>query len=116
VLNVACGGTLIGDIRTEHPSRIAHDKSTHTVALERTSRLGRIFQQRVLTVNSTHHQAVKEPGKGLRAVAHAPDGIIEAVEAVDTAVFAVGVQFHPERMCAKNPLIAALFRRFVENC
>jgi len=48
-----------------------------------------------LTVSSYHHQAPVEPGKGLVAVAHAPDGALEAVEDPERA-FCLGVLWHPE--------------------
>ena len=45
-------------------------------------------------VNSIHHQAVREPGSGLRATAWSDDGVIEAVEGEEI----LGVQWHPERL------------------
>ncbi|MFZ5941175.1 MAG: gamma-glutamyl-gamma-aminobutyrate hydrolase family protein [Bacteroidota bacterium] len=56
-------------------------------------------------VLSSHHQAVKKPGKGLRAVAWSADGkIMEALSHEDYPGV-IGVQFHPE-----NP---ALYRQEV---
>ena len=49
-------------------------------------------------VNSAHHQAVDELGKGLRAVQWADDGTVEAIRHDTLPVFAV--QWHPERMRA----------------
>ena len=51
-------------------------------------------------VNSSHHQAVKTPAPGFRVVATSPDGVVEAIESEDYP--AVGVQFHPEVMVAKE--------------
>lgn len=116
VLNIARGGTLISHIPDECPSGIDHAASTHTVSIDHTTLLWQIFRIHSLTVNSTHHQAVKKLGRGLRAAARAPDGIIEAVENSDSSHFAVGVQFHPERLYKKDPTVAKLFRRFIENC
>ncbi len=50
---------------------------------------------------------------GLRVVARAPDGIVEAVEGVDDGRFVVGVQFHPERLLDTDPRMARLFEDFV---
>jgi len=62
-------------------------------------------------VVSNHHQAVSEPG-GLRTVATAPDGVIEAID--DPArPFYAGLQWHPERGDADGPLSLRLIRRFV---
>lgn len=62
-------------------------------------------------VNSFHHQAVDRIGRGLRAVAFAPDGVVEAVEAGD-GPFALGVQWHAEGMTGR-PEQAALFDALV---
>jgi len=46
-------------------------------------------------VQSVHHQAVGRLGDGLRAVAWAEDGVVEAVES-ERHAFVVAVQWHPE--------------------
>jgi len=54
-----------------------------------------------IQVNSRHHQAVRDPGRGMRISARAPDGVIEAVEAVEAGRggrFFLGVQWHPEAL------------------
>ena len=63
------------------------------------------------TVNSFHHQCVKDLGKGLRITAAASDGVIEAIEG-ERPVFTAGVQWHPECMPEKEEMLA-LFRFFV---
>jgi putative glutamine amidotransferase len=63
-------------------------------------------------INSSHHQSVHEPGRGLRITAHAPDGVVEAVEWTNDSNWVVGVQWHPERMPA-DALAQALFRNLV---
>ena len=62
-------------------------------------------------MNSFHHQAVDLLGSGLRAVAHAPDGVIEAIEAIDRPHLR-GVQWHAETL-VDNPAHLALFRDLV---
>jgi putative glutamine amidotransferase len=69
------------------------------------------------TVNSFHHQAVRELPQGLVPFAWSPDGLVEAVEHVSRPVW--GVQWHPERMTGEDPALpdhGALFDRFVEQC
>ena len=61
------------------------------------------------TVNSNHHQAIKDLGYELHACQWAPDGIIEAVR--HRALPILGVQWHPER-CGCGDV---LFRRFAEE-
>jgi putative glutamine amidotransferase len=65
-------------------------------------------------VNSMHHQAVKALGRGLRAVAWAPDQIIEAVELEDLSRFVVGVQWHPEELVRHQDSARRLFSALVE--
>ena len=48
-------------------------------------------------MNSFHHQAVEQLGRGLRAVAWAPDGTIEGIEAAGSR-FVLGVQWHAETL------------------
>ena len=47
--------------------------------------------------------------------ARAPDGIIEAIEAVDANWFCVGVQWHPESETA-SALDMQLFESFLQAC
>lgn len=118
VLNVAFGGTLIVDIPTQMGNEIRHSRldkkndAVHNVAVEPDTKLARIFGCRTVGVNSSHHQAVDKPGKGLRVSARSADGVIEGIETGDDA-FTVGVQFHPERMVDGYPLIRKLFGAFI---
>jgi putative glutamine amidotransferase len=106
-LNVACGGTLhqhVADHRQKDPAT----QPTHEVTIQAGSRLHRIARTKTLRVNSFHHQAVDEIGAGLRVVAHAEDGTIEAIEG--EAGFLVGVQWHAEALIEHMPLFEALVR------
>jgi putative glutamine amidotransferase len=109
LLNVACGGTLIADVKRDVPGAVAHRRAEedlvrplHTVTVEAGSRLAQwIGVAGPLQVNSQHHQGIAVAGAGLRVVARAVDQLIEAVELADEPV--VGVQWHPEvlwRNCA----------------
>jgi putative glutamine amidotransferase len=109
-LNVARGGTL-------HQHVVAHRQTepatatTHTVHVEDGSRLAALVGGRPLRVNSFHHQAVHRLGRGLRAVAHAADGTIEAVETAD-GKFVLGVQWHAEGL-VHEPRHRVLFEALV---
>jgi putative glutamine amidotransferase len=48
-----------------------------------------------MRVNSSHHQAVRDPGPQARVNALAPDGVIEGIEDARFR-FCLGVQWHPE--------------------
>lgn len=119
-LNVALGGTLYLDIHTQLPDAIEHDfyhkgprdYLAHPVRVEANSLLGKITAQAELQVNSLHHQAVHQLAPGLRATAHAPDGLVEAVELPDHP-FGLAVQWHPEWLTGHTPM-RALFQAFGE--
>ena len=88
LLNVAFGGTL-------HAHVDGHEGAPHRADLMRGSALARLCGERLL-VNSYHHQAVLAVAPGLRAAAHASDGMIEGLEHERLPI--LGVQWHPERM------------------
>ncbi|HEX9164197.1 MAG TPA: gamma-glutamyl-gamma-aminobutyrate hydrolase family protein [Thermoanaerobaculia bacterium] len=118
MMNVASGGTLVQDISSELQTDIEHVSDPeyrvrHDVILENGTRLASILGGGVeINVNSSHHQAIKEIGRGLRVTAHAPDGIVEGIEDPDHP-FYLGVQWHPEDMGGETSA-SALFGAFVE--
>ena len=119
IMNIALGGDLtphLPDVfgeATPHrlPPRVP---TTHTVQIELAGPFGEIFSERELPVCSWHHQAVRSLGRGLRAMAHAPDGVIEAVS-LDGHPFALGVQWHPEMQAAEDPRQARVFQALVDR-
>jgi putative glutamine amidotransferase len=118
MLNLAMGGTLIPDIPTRLPKALMHanpnpETFAHELQWERTSRLWDMLGHGCESVNSHHHQAVDRIAPGFDVAARAPDGIVEAIESVG-ARFAVGVQFHPERLLRVRPQFLRLFEVFVE--
>ena len=123
LLNVYLGGTLIQDLRAETGTNVPHrkkdlipepkDDPQHAAAFEQGSRLAAITGGRRGEVNSSHHQAIRTPGKSLRVTAHADDGTVEGVEWTGDANWVVGVQWHPERM-HNDAAAERLFSNFVE--
>jgi putative glutamine amidotransferase len=109
-LNVARGGTLHQHLPAHRQTEPA-TATTHTVHVDDGSRLAALVGTRPLRVNSFHHQAVDELGRGLRAVAHAADGTIEAIEAPG-AGFVLGVQWHAEGL-VHEPRHRVLFEALV---
>jgi putative glutamine amidotransferase len=109
-LNVARGGTLHQHVPGHRQNEPA-TATTHTVHVAEGSRLATLVGVRPLRVNSFHHQAVAVLGAGLRAVAHAADGTIEALEAPG-ARFVVAVQWHAEGLVGE-PRHRALFEALV---
>ncbi len=113
LLALARGGTLHYDIPTDLPRADEHafeaSAARHAVAVAPGTRLAAILGE-TAQVNSRHHQAVAEPGTGLRVSARAADGVIEAVETAGEP-FCIGVQWHPETL--DDPGSLALFAAFV---
>ena len=138
MLNAAMGGTLYQDIERQNADRniMAHRQKSpsysavHSVAIEKGSVLESIVLEALpqedgrgdrihISVNSFHHQAVKDIARGFKASAFAGDGIIEAIEPEpgNGAVhpFTIGVQWHPERMFKYHAHARVLFAKFAET-
>jgi len=119
-MNVARGGTLFLHLPEEMPRAMPHHDPTggphrHLVLLEPNTRLDEIYGGGELRVNSAHHQAVRQVGAGFRVCAASPDGVIEAIEAVDPEWFCIGVQWHPESETS-SALDMQLFECFIQAC
>ena len=116
LLAVELGGTLFQDIVQEVPGALDHEQRNdprepgHAARIVPGSELASIVGSSEIEVNSTHHQAVKDPGRA-RVCAVAPDQIVEAIELPDQ--FALGVQWHPELLAGNEHL--ALYRALVER-
>jgi len=121
VLNVAAGGSLYQDIASQVPGALKHDyyphyprhHLAHAVVVEPGTRLAKLVGDGRLRVNSLHHQAVKEVAPGLVVSARAEDGLVEGLEHPQHP-FALGVQWHPEELVDKAPVMRRLFEGFVE--
>ena len=118
VLNVALGGSLhshledvVGDAIRHRESQTCH--THHPVELAPDSRLAALMGATELAeVASWHHQGVDRLGAGLRAVAWAPDGTVEALE-LSEAPQLLAVQWHPELQIELGSLQRRLFEEIV---
>ena len=109
--NVVSGGTMIQDIPSEVGTKVNH-KGYHRVRIEPGSSLAKLLGGTEASVFSSHHQAVDKLGQNLRPIAHAEDGIVEALERTD-GKFGLFVQWHPESMsdlAHRNAIYGALVR------
>ena len=120
-LNVFRGGTLIQDIPSIVATPVFHDDdgepeqpARHSVRMSADSILVSAGRDTDVEVNSYHHQSVANLGTNLRAVAKAPDGVVEAIEDVN-GKFVIGVQWHPERGFQEDAFSKALFTAFIEE-
>ena len=124
MMTVAHGGTLYGDIPSElgdgvihrNNGEVMHDILVKCYNLDYTKM---IFPQTlpitpptcvvtdtVFTVNSWHHQGLKDIAEGILVIAESSDGLPEAV-IMDKKIhpFMIDVQFHPERLGSDLSLI-----------
>ncbi len=119
VLNVALGGSLHQDVGTDPGTEVAHsqkearDQTTHKITVTPGSRLARVMGADEVEVNSFHHQVIKSLGRGLAAVAWAPDHLIEGVELEDDMRWVLGVQWHPEHLTKDSEPARRLFAALV---
>ena len=112
ILNVALGGTLYQDLASERPGPVDHadTRSRHGLRIESGTLLHRTLATGEASVNSRHHQAIREIAPALRATAWAEDGVIEGVERKDSGgPLVLAAQWHPE-----EDVEDALFRGFAE--
>jgi putative glutamine amidotransferase len=122
ILNVALGGTLVQDIPSQVETSIDHDENgprdatSHDITVEPGSLIARAIGTEHRTVNSFHHQSVKDVAAGMRITARASDGVIEGIESTDRDWWAMGVQWHPEEMTTSSePWDRGLFRAFARK-
>ena len=118
LLNVLFGGTLYQDL-SDFPSPIQHlqasspDVGSHTVDFTSGSWLSGVYGEKY-RVNSYHHQGIKRLSESFRAVAWSRDGLVEGIEAMDSKRKAIGLQWHPEMMIEKDPIMQSTFDAFVQ--
>ncbi len=125
LLNIARGGTLYQDIKTQLPGSLDHQHAktiqdytvlSHDLSIDSGTRLGQALDVGAIKTNSQHHQAIKELGENLVVSTRASDGIIEGIED-PTKPFVVGVQSHPEALFSTTEhRWSALFEQFVAAC
>ncbi len=122
LLNVALGGTLIQDIPSEVPDALGHDSRedraarVHDVAIDEGSLIADAIGATHISVNSLHHQSVRDVARGLKVTARAPDGIVEGLESESDDWWVMAVQWHPEEMNdSPEPWDRGLFKAFADK-
>ena len=108
MMNVATGGSLYGDLPSEIGTEVVHRNKgevMHEIVVKDTCSLIFPFGKDTFTVNSWHHQGLKDISACLQVVAKSHDGLAEAV-VMDKALhpFMIAVQFHPERLGKEDPI------------
>ena len=119
-INAVLGGTLYQDLPSQHPSDIEHhqtppyDIPVHDVSIRKSTPLYDCLGTEKISVNSYHHQAVKDVAPGLEVMAESEDGIVEAIY-MPSYGFLWAVQWHPEFSYKKDVNSKKIFQAFVES-
>jgi putative glutamine amidotransferase len=122
VFNVALGGTLWQDVESQMPGAGAHEHPLafprshiqHQVKIKPNTLLARLLASDQASINSLHHQGIRDLAPELTATVFTPDGLIEAVE-IEGHRFALGVQWHPEDLIHNDPAMLALFQGLISE-
>ena len=125
-INVALGGDIhqkayevpgFNDHREDSNDPVEVQYSdTHKVRPVPGSWLAELIGEEEFPVNSLHGQAIDRLGEGLEPLAHAEDGLIEAIHMPGAKQFTAAVQWHPEWRATENPYSVKLFQAFGEAC
>lgn len=121
LINVLLGGTLYQDLKTQKPSNIEHhqcppyDVPVHSVKLKKDMPLYLLIKKEIISVNSYHHQAIKNIAPKLSAMAYSEDGLIEAICAPEKK-FVWATQWHPEFLFKKDNDNLKILKEFVKSC
>lgn len=121
IMNVHRGGSLVQflpdqdrDAALEHRKGTVEGGHRHAVKIEPGTILSKAIGKNEIVANTRHKQAVSKLGRGLRASAFAPDGVIEAIEDPSMPLY-LAVQWHPENLAADSPEHLAPFKLLVEK-
>src|SRR5699024_10192747 len=118
LINIYFGGSLYEDLPSQFSKEISHRNgkngfTSHNIILESNSRLFGLVEEENWTVNSYHHQGVKDLGQGLLVSARSDDGLIEAFEN-PSYKYLCGFQWHPEAQ-DENLLSDRIFDDFLNS-
>lgn len=123
LINVGLGGTIYQDIFSQfkedpplaHVQPFHYTSPCHKVKIVPGTKLNKIVGEQEISVNSMHHQAIKDVSPKLLVSGYASSGLVEAVEMPDYP-YLVGVQWHPEYLFPAMDAAARLFSSFVKAC
>jgi len=121
LINIFFGGNLYQDIGESIKTGIDHtgpdrklSDMAHEVTIQKASELFKIYEKEKVSVNSRHHQALRDIGSDLTVSAASSDGIIEGIEYPASKVIAV--QWHPENLTSLGNDFNRIFACFIEKC
>jgi putative glutamine amidotransferase len=120
LINVMNGGSIYQHLPEDLPRSLPHKdplggSHRHGIEITPGAQLDDIYGDGEIRVNSSHHQAVRRVSNKFRVAAVAPDGVIEAIEAIDPDWFCMGVQWNPASDTA-SALDMQLFEALIAEC
>jgi putative glutamine amidotransferase len=122
LFNVFKKGTLIPDLpsfgKFNHSKLEDDSDRPHSILVDPNSYLAKhILHTEKGVINSNHHQSADLIGEGLVASAFSEDGVVEAIERIDSSEngFLLLVQWHPERMTPSHSIFVEGIRRAFFN-
>ena len=121
VMNIAEGGNIYQDIYSQSGTMLVHHtldgkRAFHNVAITDKNVFDKIkFSSDSFTVNSYHHQSVKDLANGYEPFAYSSDGLVEAIY-MPSRRFVAGVQWHPEKRFEGDENSFRILIDFVESC
>lgn len=122
MLNVAMGGTLSQEVTSPGGVHELIDENTdpedinnrrHVVRFEKNSVIGSLYGADEAKVNTLHHQGIDHVADGLIVEGRTDDGLIEAARC-EGDWWALGVQWHPERMGEDHQVVFTALREAIE--
>lgn len=125
-INVALGGDIHQKVYNE-PGYDDHREDaddpvddqygpSHQIELLPGSWFAELMGEEQILVNSLHGQGINRLGEGLEPLAHAEDGLVEAIHAPSLSPFLLAVQWHPEWKASENPHSIKIFQAFGDAC
>lgn len=113
---LAClnGCRMVSDVHSWWPDALDHDQTDlrHDVFIQPGTRMAEIFGEGTFSANTFHREAIVEASADVVVTARGPDGVIEGIE-VPSRTFAMGVQWHPEKLAAEDHPGLRIFDAFV---
>lgn len=133
VINVFLGGTLYQDLNQfkptfgidmdnmglsyplQHYQKSENHVLSHSVIVNKNSRLYEITGKDEFRVNSFHHQGIKEVAPNLMVSAVSKDSLVEALE-LKNYNYLLGVQWHPEHLTTIDDSAYRIFKSLIDAC
>ena len=118
LMNIHAGGSLVIDLPSDRQTTMhqqAEGDAKHELWVLENTKLYELVGCLAGEVNCNHHQAIDRLGEGYRVEALSPDSVIEAIWWTDTLnhPFALGIQWHAERLQQRNPFAGKIGRGFL---